>query len=75
MLIYTNGKPVKEGDVVHIQRKPHTVARLSTQNGWVYVKTMDERASLKPVFPSDIGARHANDHVHPIMQEAFKCLR
>lgn len=75
MLIYTNGKPVREGDVVHIHRKPHTVARLSLQNGWVYVKTMDERASLKPVFPSDIGARHANDHVHPIMQEAFKCLR
>ena len=75
MLIYTNGKPVRECDVVHIHRKPYTVARLSSQNGWVYVKTMDERASLKPVFPSDIGARHANAHVHPIMQEAFKCLR
>ena len=48
MLIYTNGKPVREGDVVHIHRKPYTVARLSSQNGWVYVKTMDERASLKP---------------------------
>ena len=75
MLIYTNGKPVKEGDIVHIHRKPYTIVRTTTPRGYVYVKTMCEQGYIKPVFPSDIGARHANAHVHPIMQEAFKCLR
>jgi hypothetical protein len=69
MLKYTNGKPVERGDVVHIKNTPYIVHDF---NNYVYVKSMDEKAIFKHVFPRDIGAYL--DNVHPIFKEALRCF-
>jgi hypothetical protein len=71
MLKYTNGQPVERGDIVHLKNTPYTVHDFDKKSGYVYVKAMDERATFKPVFPSQIKAYW--DNVHPIFAEALKC--
>jgi hypothetical protein len=69
MLKYTNGKPVERGDIVHIKNTPYIVHDF---NNYVYVKSMDEKAVFKHVFPRDIGAYI--DNVHPLFKEALRCF-
>lgn len=72
MLKYTNGQPVERGDIVHINNAAYTVHDYDKASGYVYVKSMDESAYFKPVFPGQIKAYW--DNVHPIFAEALKCF-
>lgn len=72
MLKYTNGNPVERGDVVHLKNAAYTVQDFDKASGYVYIKSMDERATFTPVFPRDVGAYW--DNVHPIFAEALKCF-
>jgi hypothetical protein len=66
MINYTTGAPVLLGDVVHVKNRAYTVAHFS--GDYVMLQTMCERKEFKPVYPADIGARLANEHVHPILR-------
>lgn len=72
MLKYTNGQPVERGDIVHIKNAAYAVHDFDKKSGYVYVKSMDERATFTPVFPRDVGAYW--DNVHPIFAEVLKCF-
>ena len=72
MLKYTNGQPVERGDIVHVKNAAYIVQDFDKSNGYVYIKSMDERATFTPVFPRDVGAYW--DNVHPIFAEALKCF-
>ena len=69
MLKYTNGQPVERGDIVHIKNTPYIVHDF---NNYVYVKSMDEKAIFKHVFPRDIGAYW--ERVHPVFSEVLRCF-
>ena len=56
MIKYTTGQPVQHGDVVHVKNRAYTVDHADALSGYVYVRAMSEGYSLKPVFPSQIGA-------------------
>jgi hypothetical protein len=71
MINYTNGKPVLLGDVVHVKNRAYTVAHFS--GDYVMLQSMCERKEFKPVYPRDIGARLANEHVHPALRGCL-CL-
>jgi hypothetical protein len=71
MINYTTGAPVLLGDVVHVKNRAYTVAHFA--GDYVMLQTMDERKEFKPVYPRDIGARLANEHVHPTLR-ACLCL-
>ena len=60
---YTNGKPVEVGDIVHIKNRAYTVYSLSD---YVTLRSMCERAYIKRVFPSDIGAYIPR--LHPVFE-------
>jgi hypothetical protein len=66
MINYTTGAPVLLGDVVHVKNRAYTVAHFA--GDYVMLQTMDERKEFKPVYPADIGARLANEHVHPTLR-------
>jgi hypothetical protein len=70
---YTNGAPVKLGDVVHVRNRAYYVDRFIGDH--IMLVSMDDRREFTPVFPADIGARIANEHVHPTMRGLLPCLR
>ena len=73
IMIYLNtNQPVKPGDIVHVKNRPYTIARLS--GDYVMLQSMDERREFVPVYPSDIGARVTNAHVHDTLRGALKCF-
>jgi hypothetical protein len=66
MIKYMNGQPVQTGDVVHINNSPYTVHNWHESSGFVYVRSMDETGTYKPVYPTQIGAYW--DRVNPLFQ-------
>jgi hypothetical protein len=68
---YTTGAPVLLGDVVHVRNHAYTVAHFA--GDYVMLQSMCERKEFKPVFPVDIGARIANEQVHPTMRGLLPC--
>lgn len=68
---YTNSKPVLLGDVVHVRNRAYYVDRFIGDH--IMLVSMDERKEFKPIYPADIGARIANEHVHPTMREFLPC--
>jgi hypothetical protein len=70
---YTTGAPVQHGDIVHIKNHAYTVDHADQKSGYVYVRAMTERAYIKPVFPSQIGAYW--DNLHPLFGEVLSAWR
>ena len=68
---YTTGAPVLLGDVVHVRNRAYYVDRFIGDH--IMLISMCERREFKPVYPVDIGARIANEHVHPTMRELLPC--
>jgi NMD protein affecting ribosome stability and mRNA decay len=66
---YTNGQPVKVGDIVHVRNRPYIVASKLSKHIALY--SMDEAREYRHVFPQDIGARVANEQVHPTLRDAL----
>jgi hypothetical protein len=68
---YTTGAPVLLGDVVHVRNRAYYVDRFIGDH--IMLVSMFERREFKPVYPADIGARIANEQVHPTMRELLPC--
>jgi len=66
---YTNGQPVMVGDVVHVRNRPYVVANKIGDHIALY--SMDDLREYRHVFPQDIGARIANEQVHPTIRDAL----
>jgi hypothetical protein len=54
-MTYDNGKPVQVGDVVHVKRRPYTIARF--MGDYIMLQSMNEQKTFKPVYPQQIGAK------------------
>jgi hypothetical protein len=54
-MTYDNGKPVNIGDVVHVKRRPYTIARF--MGDYIMLCSMNEQKTFKPVYPQQIGAK------------------
>ena len=63
---YTNGQPVMVGDIVHVRNRPYVVANKIGDHIALY--SMDDLREYRHVFPQDIGARIANEQVHPTLR-------
>ena len=63
---YTNGQPVKVGDIVHVRNRPYVVANKIGDHIALY--SMDDLREYRHVYPADIGARIANEQVHPTLR-------
>lgn len=66
---YTNGQPVKVGDIVHVRNRAYVVANKIGDHIALY--SMDEAREYKHVYPADIGARVANEQVNETLREAL----
>lgn len=66
---YSNGAPVKVGDIVHVKNRAYIVA--SKLSDHIALYSMDEAREYKHVYPADIGARIANEQVHTTLREAL----
>ena len=66
---YLSGAPVKVGDIVHVRNRPYVVA--SKLSDHIALYSMDEQREYKHFFPADIGARIANEQVHPTLRDAL----
>ena len=66
---YTNGQPVKVGDIVHVRNRPYVVANKIGDHIALY--SMDDLREYRHVFPADIGARIANEQVNETLRDAL----
>ena len=66
-----SGAPVLLGDVVHVKNRAYYVDRFIGDH--IMLISMDESRQFTPVHPQTIGARIANEHVHPALRGALPC--